>query len=285
MKKTIYFVAVLFTFSMLSCENFFEVSVPIDINDHKTKLALSAQVSVFSDLDSISYNILVSKSLGALKESDRESYKISNADINFLVNNTNYEFKESEKKGYYIPKNPQDIVYTAGETYKLKTDKSGFNTVESSQVFPSKVPIKNVSFNSDLLKVTFQDTKGQDNYYILELISSYRNSYTGIINLQPFGGSTRSSSLKYNRVIFSDEFFDGELKEITVKTLPQRSDNEKYIVNLYHVNKDFYNYDISYGLAEDAIENPFAEPVILYSNVTNGYGIFALSNVSSFVID
>jgi hypothetical protein len=53
------------------------------------------------------------------------------------------------------------------------------------------------------------------------------------------------------------------------------------------VTKDFVLFEKSLRLAYDANDNPFfTEPVILHSNVKNGYGIFTIGRVQTvnFVI-
>ena len=52
-------------------------------------------------------------------------------------------------------------------------------------------------------------------------------------------------------------------------------------------NKDFVLFQKTLELAYDASDNPFfSEPVILHTNVKNGYGIFTIGSVQtvSFVI-
>jgi Domain of unknown function (DUF4249) len=62
---------------------------------------------------------------------------------------------------------------------------------------------------------------------------------------------------------------------------------DRFNFRVRSVNKDFIQFAKSLDLAYNANDNPFfTEPVILYSNVKKGYGIFTISRVQSinFVI-
>jgi hypothetical protein len=54
--------------------------------------------------------------------------------------------------------------------------------------------------------------------------------------------------------------------------------------SLHHVSASFYQYSLSARRYDDAEDNPFAEPVILYSNVKNGYGVFSMGSTRKYII-
>ena len=47
---------------------------------------------------------------------------------------------------------------------------------------------------------------------------------------------------------------------------------------LYTGSKDLYLYETTRSLNQDAQGNPFAEPVLVHSNMEGGYGVFTLHN-------
>jgi len=55
---------------------------------------------------------------------------------------------------------------------------------------------------------------------------------------------------------------------------PYTDSTENVYIYLLHVSKEYYDFGIKLPLAE-VTDNPFAEPVPMYSNVNGGYGIFA----------
>lgn len=87
--------------------------------------------------------------------------------------------------------------------------------------------------------------------------------------------------------IFPDDYFQG--KEYTIQFQVSSSfgnsyypnsygGNPIYVRNIIHVqklSKDLYNYLKYLKLYNQYQDNPFAEPVAVYSNVKNGVGIFA----------
>jgi hypothetical protein len=57
---------------------------------------------------------------------------------------------------------------------------------------------------------------------------------------------------------------------------------EHYLVGqLLHVDRHYYLYHRSLRNAGRSQDNPFAEPVLVYSNVTGGLGVFAAYNRSN----
>jgi hypothetical protein len=49
------------------------------------------------------------------------------------------------------------------------------------------------------------------------------------------------------------------------------------VVELYHVSEAYFKFEKSRIVASYTNGDPFAEPVNVYSNVKNGYGIFAIN--------
>ena len=53
-------------------------------------------------------------------------------------------------------------------------------------------------------------------------------------------------------------------------------------VYLHNISKSYYYYRTSLELYQSASGNPFAQPVQVYSNIENGFGVFAGSQISYF---
>ncbi len=84
-------------------------------------------------------------------------------------------------------------------------------------------------------------------------------------------------------ILWNDKNFNGEEHSIKILVpLGNGSGNPygaKIIISLYALNEDYYKYMVTrweYSRTED---DPFAEPVKLYSNASNGCGIFAFSSL------
>jgi len=50
------------------------------------------------------------------------------------------------------------------------------------------------------------------------------------------------------------------------------------------VSEDFYKYKITGSVHDNSSDNPFAQPVNVYKNIDNGFGIFAGYSESNFTI-
>jgi hypothetical protein len=88
-------------------------------------------------------------------------------------------------------------------------------------------------------------------------------------------------------IFIRDALFDGQQKDLKLYASaydmePQFNgvDTQYATVELLHVTEAYFRYQKSYKVAQDANDNPFAEPVNVYSNITNGRGIFSIVNTS-----
>ena len=159
-----------------------------------------------------------------------------------------------------------------------------------------------------LIKMKIKDPEGDDYYRIVfmwETISylqdskggrKYYRSYTqsGIASDDPVFKSVYNNfgeeiidgpGNDYN--IFPDTYFNGKEYSVRFRTTPGYYGNtysfgsygtQIYVRNEIHIqklSKDFYNYLKYLKLYRFYHDNPFAEPVPIYSNVKNGIGIFA----------
>jgi len=84
-----------------------------------------------------------------------------------------------------------------------------------------------------------------------------------------------------NAIIFDDAVFNGKkhlLKIYSEDIRVAKSDLSKKDVPVYiyfrSINKELYNYYLSMKKYNEVQDNPFSEPVNVYSNIKNGYGIF-----------
>jgi hypothetical protein len=80
--------------------------------------------------------------------------------------------------------------------------------------------------------------------------------------------------------MLTDKAFNGKsykwlLKPQFSKIQPQVGDTIE--VRLFPITKDRYLYNKSLSLHNNLQDNPFAEPVLLYTNLQKGYGYFTIS--------
>jgi hypothetical protein len=106
----------------------------------------------------------------------------------------------------------------------------------------------------------------------------YMNGFKGyLVSDELFNGSTFTFSAEiYAWDLFNNyHYYEGEQQ-------PTSEYLTKYPIyaNLLSVSKEFYDYVITRSKYSEAQNNPLAEPVNVFSNVKNGYGIFSSFSAS-----
>ncbi len=98
-------------------------------------------------------------------------------------------------------------------------------------------------------------------------------------NLDPLGEDIE------NGTVLKDDSFDGKKYTWRVGQFHSGQTNGKIRVELVSISRDKYLFQRSVRLNQDADDNPFAEPVIIHNNITDGYGIFSAEAASEVVIE
>jgi hypothetical protein len=273
--------------SMASCdpESAFTQVVELDIPTHEPKIALSCHI-VAGDT---SIQALVTSSSGILEPSIY--YAMPGATVRLFKNGELlHELLYNDfYKRYVIDDIPP--IADDGATYRLEASHPNFaETAYAEQTMPSSVPITETSYEPDGFvdgfgdrynKVTlrFDDPASTGNYYALGI---YVENYTG-------SGGISSSYYDYFETndpilqeggVASDASFNGKSYTFTIGTYFYPYEHSKVFVELRAITHDHFLYKRSYALYQDAHDNPFAEPVVVYNNIQNGYGIFSVASKS-----
>jgi len=134
--------------------------------------------------------------------------------------------------------------------------------------------------------ITFRDPAGIDNYYQISIYSyisypDYDNPKNELIELRQIHFSTEDPIADDNdsymsELQFNDEIIDGQKYQLKLdfEDWDARVDKEYYI-ELLSLTRSSYLYKRSVKEYRNASGDPFSEPVLIYSNIENGYGIFA----------
>ncbi len=145
------------------------------------------------------------------------------------------------------------------------------------------------------VSVTLTDPAKAVNYYALKLyyLSTYyqRNeygdtiaSYTNKSGLNSYNNTSASPLIDYNfgyGYYFTDQFFNGS--QVTIDIPVRYSGYSRCLtvyVELISVSEGQYLYDKSKMIFNNNNGNPFTEPIQIYTNVNNGFGIFSGINGS-----
>ncbi len=274
-----------------------EKTIYIDIDDKGRKVVVN---SIF-DADSL-LNISLFESKYILDDSWEYSM-VRDASISLLENQTEietiagsetgqYHFSSSLKvdQVYSVVVNSESLGTATAKSYlpvKTKIDKTEFQLKVSGE--PGYQYIENVKF-----KIEFTDIENVNNFYQIRVFamledpiydpdtwevigSKFVKKYFWISSEDP---SVPESSYEISNLglIINDDLFDGQQHSISFETdnfiSYYESESIFYYVELNSLSSDLYNYYRSYNQYVETNGSPFTEPVKVYTNIENGFGIF-----------
>lgn len=199
-----------------------------------------------------------------------------------------------------------------GQTYTLKASAPGYTPTEGHDILPPPPPIVSVQETQieptdstsrrrlTQVDITLNDPAGEANYYGLLVVQVRwrEDRQTGQVTPLPpslfifesndiaFGESEfdflDTDKTVYREAFFTDGLFNGSTYTLDFDVQYDEPSPDASIavqralgVVLLSVTEDFYRY---WETASDQIlvnDNPFAEPLRVHSNMTNGFGVFA----------
>jgi len=241
--------------------------------------------------------------------------EFDSADVRFYRNNV---FLDS--LNYSVQKNNYDLYPTSnyksnntyplpGYEYKIIVKRAGFPDATSTTKIPRLVKIERIDTSriGGFLNcgIEFTDPPGDKNYYLFNIIMiqklPFSRRYLAFDSLDPIieeelcsnSGSGSSISRVYDKFgfAFSDKLIDGKKYSLNVSFKcsyywndlrnPSPRTSYVYYFRLISVTEEYYRFIQTLNLYNASYSNPLAEPVMVYSNVSGGYGIFAGATVST----
>ena len=156
-----------------------------------------------------------------------------------------------------------------------------------------------VSLNTGLsCKVRFTDPLNITNYYLLTVnkVPAANSFYNNIeINSKDPVIEETLHSRVIEGIAFSDKVINGQtytlsiiIRDEAIAYIQTAQDNEgNFLLNfrLYSIPEEYFTYIKTLNQYEKNIGNPLADPVMMFSNVTGGFGMFAGAAVSSVSIN
>jgi len=155
--------------------------------------------------------------------------------------------------------------------------------------------------DSIAISITINDPVNEDNYYLLNL-SSVSPVYVYppplfepvLIGYQPYDiyytlnnltNSEFSNLTGFRGYLVSDELFNGSNFTFSAiidywggyykkNKIGKATSESPIYINMISVSSDFYNFITSRNKYDDTQYNPLAEPVNIFSNIKNGFGLF-----------
>jgi len=231
-------------------------------------------------------SVHVSHSLSVIEQGDLDVVTDATVDL-FDGSNNLIETLTHTSDGYY----KGTSIASIGDEYKLEISHPDYTTISSSTFVPGlaslvsidTLGITTVDFKELEVTITIDDEVGED-YYLLELFLGDNVGSGTFKNPAYFRSNDISLNLSDEQYVFSrafdDKLFDGNRKEIKVYMEDTRDYDAFLEVHISKVTQATYFYHNSFFGFVEADGNPFAQPVQVYSNVDEGFGILGGKNLS-----
>lgn len=282
---------------LLSCETVIDMKLP----EQPPKLVVN---SIFTP-DSI-IMLHLSKSQFVLK--NEQIKPVIDGDV-LLFENGSFIGKliHLNKGFYYLP----GLFPKENKQYTINASGEGLKNVEAKDTIPSKPIINQIELSSSYFEgqsykdfiVYINDNPSVENYYIVSLIGKrYEYIYDTLTYniIDSIEVSEQIGFVSQDKVfeeqfgginsVFSDKLFNGKIYPLRIsvsQNLFDETTNMGYFeisIILKNISQSYAKYLITY--ANNSYSDPFSQPVQVFTNVKNGFGIFAgySSTISSVKI-
>ncbi|MCB0703956.1 MAG: DUF4249 domain-containing protein [Saprospiraceae bacterium] len=299
MKQLLFIFFALFAFA--GCNgDFFDSEIELPTPEHDPVLAISGFITS-TDQDFIA--VKVTRTYGLFEERPYDD-RIFDATVElFEDDNLLYTFDtiDFQEANYY--QLLQEPFGGFGKNYELRVSHPDLGTATAKQTMLQPVPLSEITFNpiasNDFsgtdgeFKIVLNDPPNEENFY--ELVAQKVCTYTYIdyygneiteeypetiyFDMDMTSNPNITQGYNYEAILLSDKNFDGQTFTFRPKfyTCGGHLDQETtFTVYWRTVTKDYFNYSKSLFDTEMAQNNPFAEPVSLYTNVDGGVGGFCM---------
>jgi hypothetical protein len=294
MEKTMkrYFTFI-FLFALIGCELVVDVDIPIE----KRALVLNS----FFNPDSV-WRAKVSLNRHILD--DFGFPYVDDAEVIVFEGEVPIDTLQHDSLGYY---KSDHVTAHSGKFYTLRATAPGYNKVESTSTCPEKVAVEMSPIEQSTgefggaiysFSLTFTDPPDQ-NFYQIAAIREYRyqNPQTGqgFVSRNPIQILSDDTGIDDEQIpngegfFFPDALFNGNRFTVNVKMTPNRwgsqPQDSKYFIYFRTISQDYYKYKVTSLLQDYTSGDPFAQPVNVYNNIANGFGIFAGYTQTVFIYE
>jgi hypothetical protein len=268
-----------------------------ELPENKPKLVVNGFINTDSTL-----KVNISKTVHVFANENTNNLPfIAGATTKFYENGVLLFSLQEDENGYYTK---PGFYPSQGRIYKIEVEKEGYPSVNAETDIPSPVSIQ--SFDTTLVsdnengggyfygeeircKLKYIDPAGTTNYYRLDCYLHYEdeegNEYLNRQYVYVNENDEHLFDKVYGYLLWTDLLTQGGETEINFKIYPDGYYDEgnpnnsvsiSYIVMLSSVSEDYYKYDktrsIFYETGGSA--DPFSEPVLIHTNIKDGFGIF-----------
>lgn len=285
---------------LLSCESLIKEIDPSFLPETDSKLVVACFISPQDTV--LAAKVTETKLLIGTTGDIRDD--ITNASVSLSDGSKSIRLVYSSKLGYYRAL-PSELPILVGKTYTISVNTPDGRQVNASTTVPNNTAIKEVKIDSTKVnafqqgnsvtnteydvKVIWQDKVGETNYY--RAISEYVFLYRIVDSINKKVINAPVSAIVDLRTI-DDKDADGQLVSLNRTYLPTniggniqgqdanlKTKLDKIKVGLFQTDIHYYNYHTSLRRQREN-NNPFAEPVLLYTNINGGFGCFSAYNAT-----
>ncbi len=281
--------------------DFFDKELSLD-RKFESEIAITAQLT---NVDSFP-RLFISKTLGVNDFSDYEI--VDNANVLVEIEGNPKRFVFNPNTNFYEYRDG-DFTFLPNQQYRLLVDVPKFPPLQSRQTMlssPSEFIVDTIAIvrksdgsfeDSDYQRISlsFIDPLNVKNYYMVEVVGTgmLRSSRaTNQLENSTINIGSDDNIIEYDgssRLFFTDNFRDGQVINLDLifsgglyyKTL------ERAEVRFISTTREGYLYQLTTDKYNDnnRFRRRFAEPVISFSNIENGVGIFSMSDVKSVILE
>lgn len=297
MKKIIFiaFIAI----SASSCGKLTEGVVRnIDLPPHTPTLV----GTLFADNSDSSLYAVISQTRGLLDSNASEL--LPDAIINLYKDNVlQHSWNTQDAQTGYYPLHLGDTLGSNEGAYTFEVLHPDFDAITAADQFPPRAIITEAILNkgagqifsleADEIIVKLKDIAGIDQHYLFSCMVRFVDfavaQDTSWKRVGLYSDDQRATQLGAggDAILLSENGIDTDL-QISLATsafLGSSTQEEyEYRLRIKTLSDEGLNYYRSISSYQTAQNNPFSEPVVIYSNVEGGYGVFALSRTVETIV-
>lgn len=277
MKKIIF--ALFVSISFLSCETFIDMEIP----NEGRKITIN---SIINDQD---IPVVYLHRSRFILDATYEFEPIIQATVKLFKEGELVATLQEKELGVYIA---PGYVPEKGFQYTVEVTKAG-ETASAQTIIPNSVgcqlvdTIRVTNANMENIQeylrfnLSVTDPGDQENYYMVTFYSSFYDYPISFHNSQQIVENGNDQFLNY--AVFSDKLINGTTKKLAFDIEINNFTEEINPVRIQFnsISKDMYLYYLRLSSYWEAQNSFLAEPVMIYTNINNGLGIFGgFSNYS-----
>jgi len=266
-----------------------------DLKAKESKLVLNSVISPDSTI-----KVNLSRTFNIFDDESADNLPfVNNASVGLYENNSFLFSLNFLENGYY---EKADFYPTKGKEYKVRAEVHSYKNIEAKTTIPSKVEIQkidtiSVSYSDDYGdsrqyygEITYQDISGEENHYQLKCRVLAPNGNEGEKEWYDQSIWVEESNevlfdKTYGKLLWTDKYSDGKKIKFrfsffelygSSRETKEANDTLSFEFSLMSVDKEYYLYLKTMAKYEETSggSDPFMEPVVIYSNVDEGYGVF-----------